>query len=233
MPRSLQVTCWSPDVWGSVIATFLMWDCKDDDSAESSEGNPVLPAPCKGNGIRGTLSTDPKENTHSYLTRTAKRSINSPTNESNFFQKDIQPHLKKHKPWQFPSRTSQQTAPVFLPRSQLRNGVLSQGWICQTSNSSHWVSLCFCQPAWKAATGVFQLALFSNVWFLILSPAMHELFFILTWRSIKCTFLTFIHKLPWRHQQLRTVEDCKFRLGLDEAEGDSPGKIQGKTTTDF
>lgn len=125
----------------------------------------------------------------------------------------------------------------FLPPSQLRHGVLSQGWICQTSNSSHWVSLCFCQPAWKAATGVFQLALFSNVWFLIPSPAMHELFVILTWRSIKCTFLTFIltfiHKLPWRHRQLCLVEDCKFRLGLDEAEGDSPGKIQGKTTTDF
>lgn len=113
MPCSLQVTCQSPDVWGSVITTFLIWDCKDDESAESSEGNPVLPMPCKGNGLRGALSTDPKKNTHSYLTRTAKRSINSPTNESNFFQKDIQPHLKKTQTWQFPSRTSQQTAPVF------------------------------------------------------------------------------------------------------------------------
>lgn len=52
--------------------------------------------PCKGNGLRGALSTDPKENTHSDLTRTARRSINSPTNESNFFQKDIQPHLRKN-----------------------------------------------------------------------------------------------------------------------------------------
>lgn len=121
----------------------------------------------------------------------------------------------------------------LLLTSRLRNGLLFQGWICQTSNSSHWISLCFCQPEWKAATGVFQLALFSNVWFLILSPSMHEPFFILTWRSIKCTYLTFMHKLPWRHQQLCTVEDCKFRLDSGEAEGDPLGKIQGKTTAIF
>lgn len=50
--------------------------------------------------------------------------------------------------------------------------VLLQGWMCQTSNSSHWISLCFCQPEQKAASPDFQLAALFTACFPILFPAI-------------------------------------------------------------
>lgn len=86
--------------------TILSWDFKAGRCAESSKGNSVLPTAWEGKRVRDALSTELKENTYSSLTMTAKHHTNSPTHESNFSQKDIQLHLKKHEPWQAPLCTS-------------------------------------------------------------------------------------------------------------------------------